>query len=97
MRPSALTTRLSAYVHLTDEERAAIASLETQEVRIASGERLMEQGAPNQKLYIVQQGWLHSSTRLQTGGRQILRFHYPGDLVGISSIAWAKASVTLTA
>ena len=45
----------------------------------------------------MRQGWLHSSAKLVTGGRQILRFHYAGDLIGTSSIAWAQAANTITA
>lgn len=57
----------------------------------------MAEDEPADRLFIVQQGWLHSSIRIATGGRQILRFHYPGDLVGVSSIAWSRTAHTLTA
>lgn len=97
-RRSALITRLSHYLQLTAEERGAIEAAEGQERRIRAGDTLLrESNGPVDSLFVVQQGWLHSSTRLQSGGRQILRFHYPGDLIGTSSIAWSRAAATLTA
>jgi CRP/FNR family transcriptional regulator, anaerobic regulatory protein len=97
MRRSALINRLERYLQLTEEERDALDWAERREMRVTAGARLMEQGGSIDQLYVVQQGWLHSSIELKTGGRQILRFHYPGDLVGTSSIAWARAANTLTA
>jgi CRP/FNR family transcriptional regulator, anaerobic regulatory protein len=97
MRRSALISRLERYIVLTDDERDALDWAERREMRVSSGAKLMEQGGTIDQLYVVQQGWLHSSIELKSGGRQILRFHYPGDLVGTSSIAWARAANTLTA
>ena len=97
MRRSALTSRLERYLSLTEEERDALDWAERREVRVPSGMVLMEQGGGVDQLYVVQQGWLHSSIELKSGGRQILRFHYPGDLIGTSSIAWSQAANTLTA
>ncbi|WP_375428700.1 Crp/Fnr family transcriptional regulator [uncultured Sphingomonas sp.] len=97
MRRSALTGRLERYLSLTEEERDALDWAERREVRVPSGMVLMEQGGTVDQLFVVQQGWLHSSIELKSGGRQILRFHYPGDLIGTSSIAWAQAANTITA
>lgn len=97
MRRSALTVRLENYLDLTDDERDALDWAERRETRLASGDVLMEEGGRVDGLYVVQQGWLHSSQVLPSGGRQILRFHYAGDLIGTSSIAWAQAANTLTA
>jgi CRP/FNR family transcriptional regulator, anaerobic regulatory protein len=97
MLKSALITRLERYLELTPEERDALDWAERREQRIRAGQVLMAEGAANDQLYVVQQGWLHSSTTLASGGRQIVRFHYAGDLIGTSSIAWSFASATLTA
>ena len=98
MRRSSLISRVEKHLALTADERDALDWAERREQRVPAGAKLMEQDKPNDLLYIVQQGWLHSSRRLAGDrGRQILGFHYPGDLVGTSSIAWALASNTLTA
>lgn len=97
MLKSALSTRLERYLDLTPEERDALDWAERREQRVRAGAQIMREGDPNDQLYIVQQGWLHSSATLAGGGRQILRFHYAGDLIGTSSIAWNLAANTLTA
>lgn len=97
MPRNALIARLERYTELTAGERAAIVEAGVGHRTIATGERLIDENAPNQHLYIVEEGWLHASRNLVSGARQILRLHYPGDLVGTSSIAWARASTTLTA
>ena len=93
----ALLNRLGRYLDLADEERGAIETMQASSRRLAPGETLMQEGGSNDAMYVVEQGWLHSSVRLAVGGRQIVRFHYAGDLVGTSSIAWSQAATTLTA
>ncbi|MBJ6121385.1 Crp/Fnr family transcriptional regulator [Sphingomonas mollis] len=97
IRRSALPARLSHYTHLTAEERGALEQAEQQERRLVAGALLVGVSAPIDSLFVVQQGWLHSSVTLANGARQILRFHYPGDLIGTSSIAWSQAATALTA
>jgi CRP-like cAMP-binding protein len=94
---SALTIRLSHYMALTPGEVAAVEEAQGPRRRLIAGEPLIEAGGPVDALYVIQQGWLHSSIRPKVGGRQILAFHYPGDLIGTSSIAWDRAAATLTA
>ncbi len=94
---SALSVRLAHYLNLTPAEAAALEDMQGNRRRLIAGEVLVEAGGPIDSLFVVQQGWLHSSTRPPIGGRQILRFHYPGDLIGTSSIAWSQAAATLTA
>lgn len=97
MRRNALIARLEQHIALTADERAALDDVSRRELRFKSGETLMVQDRPNDELYIVQQGWVHSARMLANGARQIVGFHYAGDLVGTSSIAWSVASNTVTA
>ena len=97
MQLSGLIARLGRHLDLTDAEREAILHAERGERRLRAGDVLVAEGGESHALYVVRQGWLHSSTKLVTGGRQILRFHYAGDLIGTSSMAWSQAAATLTA
>ena len=97
LRRSALATRLGRYLPLSAPERAAIDGIERRERRVAAGTVLVAQAARNDSLFIVQHGWLHSSIMPRPGTRQIVAFHYAGDLIGTSSIAWAIASTTIAA
>ncbi len=94
---SALSIRLAHYLSLTVEEVAALEAMQGPRRRLIAGEVLIATDGAAESLFVVQQGWLHSSTRPRTGGRQILGFHYPGDLIGTESIAWARAATALTA
>ncbi len=97
MRRDALVTRLEQHLALTGGERSALETLAHRERRLKQGDLLMQQDRPNDQLFVVQQGWVHSSRTLVTGARQIVGFHYAGDLIGTSSIAWALATNTVTA
>ena len=96
MRRSALALRLEQHLPLTPAERDALDAVEQRELRLRPGVQLMVQDQPNDLLYIVQQGWMHSARILPSGTRQIVGFHYAGDLVGTSSIAWSVATNTVT-
>ncbi|SEM70441.1 cAMP-binding domain of CRP or a regulatory subunit of cAMP-dependent protein kinases [Sphingomonas gellani] len=97
MRKSALVQRLEQYATLSAGERDALDWAERRETRVPAGERLLGRGENSDTLYVVQLGWFHAAIRLPTGARQILRFHFPGDLMGTSSIAWAQAVHDFTA
>ena len=94
---SALVRKLDYYLPLTPAERETLEWLERGERHFGKGEVVLTEGEATDRLYVVTSGWLHSSVRLRSEERQILRFHFPGDLMGVSSIAWAETSATLTA
>ena len=96
MRRDALIIRLEQHLALTAGERRALEIMGQQERRLKPGDLLMTQDQSNDQLYVVQQGWVHSSRTLVNGARQIVGFHYAGDLIGTSSIAWTIATNTVT-
>mgnify|MGYP001070259704 CR=1 FL=1 len=53
--------------------------------RLAAGEVLLEEGAPNQRLYLVQSGSLRGSCRQPDGSERAVLLAGPGDLIGIQS------------
>ena len=92
-----LAARLSRYAVLTPDEQDALGGLERRDIRLSAGAALLDEGSANDALFVVHSGWLHSSVQLRHGGRQILRFHFAGDLMGTSGIAWLPAVHSLTA
>lgn len=94
---SALVERLDHYVHLEPSERDALDWLERGRRRFAAHDVVVREGEASDRLFVVRSGWLHASTRLKNGDRQILRLHFPGDIMGTSSVAWAETSATITA
>lgn len=96
MGGSCLAERFSHYIVLTSNERAALDRLEVQERILRRGAVLVSEGQPVRELYIVQKGWLQSSVLLGNGGRQIMRVNLPGDILGLSSLAFEESPETVT-
>lgn len=94
---SALVDRLQHYVSLQPDERDALDWLERGRRRFSAHDVVVREGETSDRLYVVRSGWLHASTLLKNGDRQILRLHFPGDIMGTSSIAWGETSATITA
>jgi CRP/FNR family transcriptional regulator len=94
---SCLAERLSHYVRLTESESVSLALLEEQERAYRRGAVVIRENEGPKELFIVRSGWLHSSGVLGNGSRQILRFHFQGDIVGLPLLAFADSPETVTA
>lgn len=92
-----LLKRLSHYVELTEAEREVVRSLERERRRLKSGERLVVETRTSEEMFVLQSGWLFTSTLLGGGARQILQIHHPGDIVNVACIAWSRVTATITA
>jgi CRP/FNR family transcriptional regulator len=50
---------------------------------VAKGRALMEEGSPNDSLFVVVQGSFRLSKHLEDGRRQVTGFLFPGDFMGV--------------
>lgn len=89
---SCLAKRLAHYVTLSDAERAALAKIEEHERTYKRGTVIRQEHDPARELLVVEKGWLHSFVILDNGSRQITRLHFPGDIAGVSGLAFEKSS-----
>jgi len=94
---SCLAERLSHYVTLTPREQAALGTLEQQERSFRRGAVVRREHDSARDLFIVRKGWLHTSALLGNGSRQIMRLHFPGDILGVSGVAFARAADSVVA
>jgi len=94
---SCLAERLGHYVSLSENERAAFEGLEEQDRFFRRGSVVIRENEKPREMFIVRSGWLHSSAVLGNGSRQIMRFHFQGDLIGLSLLAFADSPETVTA
>ena len=94
---SCLAERLSHYVRLTESEQAALDHLEEQDRTYRRGSVLISEGDTPRELYIIQEGWVHSSVTLGNGSRQIMRFLFKGDIACLSMLAFHDCPETITA
>jgi len=81
-----LAKKLSVYVQLTEHERSFLTELQSRRVQVARGKELTHQGELGQAAYILQSGWACSFRLVPNGGRQIIAFPIPGDIVGLRSM-----------
>ena len=96
-RKGALEIKLAHHLALTYAERDALQWLERRERQVDAGKVVIAEGETADCVFLVSSGWLHASTQLPGGARQILRFYFRGDLTTNLSIAWNESAATLTA
>lgn len=94
---SCLAERFSHYVRLTEAESLSLAQLEDQERAYRRGAVVIRENEAPKELFIVRSGWLHASGVLGNGSRQILRFHFQGDILGLPLLAFSDSPETVTA
>lgn len=97
MAGSCLAERLSHYVRLSDGERDSLERLEEQDRSFRRGAVVISENEKPRDLFIVRSGWLHSSVILGNGSRQIMRFYFQGDILGLPLLAFADSPETVTA
>ena len=89
---SCLVEKLSAYVDLSNREIDLIKRFE-REPRVFQRRKIVRrQGEEASELFVLRKGWVFSFAILPDGGRQVLDIHLPGDIIGLTSIAFEKAA-----
>jgi len=88
---------LSGLVDLTEGEREALDKLEDRQRNVRRGAVLLREKEASNELFILRKGLMMSYVLLADGSRQILRFLFPGDMLGVSSAVYQEASETLAA
>ena len=74
-----------------------MAALEEQHREYRRGRVILSESEAPRELFIVQSGWLHSSLVLGNGSRQIMRFHFRGEIIGLPLLAFRDSPETITA
>lgn len=97
MSGSCFAERLEHYLALTHREKAALADLEKHERTCRRGAVIRREHDRANEMFIIRSGWAFSYVLLEDGSRQILRLHFPGDLIGTSGAAFVDATDSLVA
>jgi CRP-like cAMP-binding protein len=88
---------LSELIDLTEVERRALEKLEERQRPVRRGAVLQRENEATGELFILRKGLMMSYVLLHDGSRQILRFLFPGDILGVSSAIYREAPETLAA
>ena len=97
MPASCFADRLSDLIELSPAERETLGRLEERERHLRRGAVLMRENDPANELFVLRSGTMMSYVLLDNGSRQILRFLFPGDMLGISSLVYRDAPENITA
>lgn len=97
MSGSCFADVLGELVDLTKGERGALEKLEERKRRVRRGAVLQRENEACNELFILRKGLMMSYVLLDDGSRQILRFLFPGDMLGVSSAVYQEAPETLAA
>lgn len=81
-----LIRKLSSVVQLSACETECLVQLQSNPLHIKSGTELVHEGQTGHKAFIMHSGWARCYKLLPEGGRQIISFPLPGDVVGLGSI-----------
>jgi CRP-like cAMP-binding protein len=88
---------LGERVELTPAEKSALERLEERQRHIRRGAILLRENEAGGELFVLRKGLMMSYVLLDDGSRQILRFLFPGDMLGISSMIYRESPETLCA
>lgn len=97
MSGSCFAEVLSELVDLTQGERRALDKLEERQRHVRRGAVLQRENETGGELFILRKGLMMSYVLLDDGSRQILRFLFPGDMLGVSNAIYSEAPETLCA
>ena len=92
---SCLVSKLSNFMSLGKAETEALIELERESRDFTAGSTVFSCGDPADTLFVVGSGWLFSHTMLEDGRRQVVRFHHPGDIVGLEQVPYLERTHSL--
>ena len=97
MSGSCFADILDEIVDLTLGERAALEKLEERQRHVRRAAVLQREREAGGELFVLRRGVMMSYVLLDDGSRQIHRFHFPGDMLGLSSTVYRDTPETLCA
>lgn len=92
-----LTSKLSVFLDLTDEEKSYLSGLQKRTTFFEKNEHIISEGEPYKKVYIIKSGWSYHSRALEDGRRQITRINLPGDICCFFAPILKNSANTITA
>ena len=78
--------KLNRFLLLSQEELASLAALEARRRTIVAHTEIVHERQERHQAFILQQGWACAFKMLPDGGRQIINFSIPGDIMGLRSV-----------
>ena len=97
MQGQAATVRFASLARLKREDMLTLRQMAGPISRYSSGSILQMADDLVDDPLLLLEGWAFSSVAVKGGGRQIVKVHMPGDLLGLTSMAFTHCVDTVTA
>ncbi|MBC8130676.1 MAG: Crp/Fnr family transcriptional regulator [Rhizobiaceae bacterium] len=97
MTDSCLVAKLSHYIELSPTECTLLARLEESTEHYVRRDIVVEQGERIADIYVVKNGWICGHVSNASGVDLIAEIFYPGDVLGMSQLAFETSTVTYIA
>ena len=95
MGQSCLVRVLARYVQLTEQEQDVLNNVGGESMSLQAGQTVISQGSPLSWVYVLEEGWAIVRSRPVRGRSSIVRIHMPGEMIGLSELAFATAPHTI--
>ena len=83
---NALVRKLSNFIKLSPAEQTCLFEIQSKPEKIAAKTDIVHEGQTDHRAYILQSGWACCYKLLPDGGRQVITFSVPGDILGMRNI-----------
>ena len=97
MQEQAATVRFASLARLNIDDIGELRRMAGPIRECAAGSILQTADDPVSDPVLLLDGWALSSLNVKAGGRQIVKVHMPGDMLGLTSLAFTRAVDTVTA
>ena len=94
---SCLADALAGLAPLSTAERAALARLEEREKPVRRGTLILRENDRLAEMFVIRRGGMMSYALLADGSRQIMGFHFAGDLLGTAALAYRDSPLSIVA
>ena len=91
MGQSCLAGAISRFMRLTDREHRLLRDASEESRPLSAGQSVVSQGSPITSLYVLTEGWAVVRSQPVRGRSSIVRIHLPGEIVGLSELAFPTA------
>ncbi|NIJ23260.1 Crp/Fnr family transcriptional regulator [Sphingomonas japonica] len=88
---------MSGLITLTTDEHAALDRIEERRRQVRKGTVIQHSEERVTELFVLREGMMMSYVLLPDGSRQILRFYFPGEIMGMAGMGYRNAPETLCA
>jgi CRP-like cAMP-binding protein len=94
---SALVSKLETIASLNESERQAVRDIPTLDRTLPAGHDFVREGDVPHSCVLVVKGWVCRHKMSESGHRQIVSFHLPGDIPDLQSLLLTRMDHSLTA